>query len=70
MISLEQGLYEKVVMIHRTESDDIKEKYKTKEFKFQGQSARTKHWFDIDYESLKGNFMTREPYFYLKTISN
>ena len=41
-------------------------KYKTKKYNFQRQSARTKNWFDLDYEWLKENFMTREPDFYKK----
>ena len=43
----EQGLYEQVVMVRRRESDDIKGKDKTKRYNFQGQSARTKHSFDL-----------------------
>ena len=62
-IALELGLYEQVVMIGRRGSDDIKEKDKTKTFHFQGQSVRTKHWFDLDHELLKKHFMTREPDF-------
>ena len=61
---MEQGLYAQVVMILKVNSDDIKEKYKTKKYNFQGQSARTKHWFNIDHECLKQKFMTREPYLY------
>ena len=63
-MALEQGLYAQVVIIRRRESDDIKEKYKTKKYNFQGQSARTKHWFNIDHEWLKEKFMTSEPDFY------
>ena len=63
-MALGNGLYAQAVMICRRELDDIKEKYKTKIYNFQGQSARTKHWFDIDHDRLKENFMTREPYFY------
>ena len=65
---MEQGLYAQVVMILKVNSDDIKEKYKTKKYNFQGQSARTKHWFDLDHEWLKENFMTREPDFYKNYI--
>ena len=35
---------------------------------FQVQSEITKHWFDLDHEWLKENFMTRKPYLY-KNIS-
>ena len=65
-MALENGLYAQVVMILRRELDDKKEKNKTKKFNFQGQSERTKHWFDIDHEWLKENFMTRKPDFYKK----
>ena len=50
LMALEQELYSRVFMIHRRNLDDIKEKDKTKHFNFQGQSARTKHWFDFDHE--------------------
>ena len=39
---MEPGLYSQVVMIHRRESDDKKEKEKTKKYNFQGQSARSR----------------------------
>ena len=69
LMDVENYLYTQGVMIRRRESDDKKEKYKTKKYNFQGKSARTKHWFYIDHEWLKDNFITREPDFY-KTISN
>ena len=65
-MALENGLYEQVFMILRRDLDDKKEKYKTNKYNFQGQSARTKHCFDLDHECFKENFMTREPYFYKK----
>ena len=43
-------------MIRRRESEDIKEKDKTKIYNFQGKSARKKHCFDLDHEWLKRNF--------------
>ena len=61
---MEQGLYAQVVMIHRRESGDKKEKEKTKKYNFHGQSARSRCWFDIDHEWLEENFRKREPYFY------
>ena len=51
-------------MIRRRKLYDMKEKDMTKTFNIQGQSARTKHWFDLDHEWLKGNFMTCEPDIY------
>ena len=35
-------------------------------YNFQGKSAGSRRWFDLDHEWLKINFMTREPYFYIK----
>ena len=52
-MNLENGLYAQVVMIRRRELYDKKEKDKTKEYNFQGKSARTKYWFDLDHEWLK-----------------
>ena len=57
-------------MIRRRELDDKKEKYNTKQYNFQVQSSRAKHWFDLDHEWLKENYMTSGPDLYLKTISN
>ena len=67
-IALDQGLYAQVVMILRRESDGIKEKDMTKVYNFQGKSARTKLWFNLDREWLKEKFITREPDFYKNTI--
>ena len=50
------------------ESDDKKEKEDTKKYNFQGQSAISKRWFDIDREWLEETFMTREPDFYKNCI--
>ena len=69
-MAVENRLYSQVVMIRRRNLDDIKETYKTNKFNFQGKSTRTKHWFDIGHEWLKEIFMTCEPDFYLKNVSN
>ena len=53
-------------MIRKKESQNKKEKGKTKKYELQGKSARSRRWFDLDHEWLEENFMTREPYFYLK----
>ena len=37
-------------------------------FKFQGQSAGSQRWFDIDFDCIEVNFSTREPDFYKKTF--
>ena len=39
-------------------------KEKTKKYNFQGKSARSRRWFDLDHEWLKENFMTCEPDLY------
>ena len=38
----------------------------TSKFKFQGQSARSRYWFDLDLDWIDINFSTREPDFYKK----
>ena len=48
----EQGLYAQVVMLRRkdlktTEANKNKNEAK---FKFQGQSARSQRWFDLDFD--------------------
>ena len=39
-------------------------------FKFQGQSARSQLWFDLDLDWIEINFITREPDFYKKLFQN
>ena len=68
-MDLKNGLYEQVVMICRRDLDYKKEKDNTEIYNFQGQSARTKHWFDLDHEWLKEYFMTLEPDIYKRTTS-
>ena len=50
---MENVLYTQVVMIHQRDSYDKKEKDKTKKYKYQGQSTRTKRWFNLDMSGLK-----------------
>ena len=38
--------------------------YSLKQFKFQGQSARSQHWFDLEFDWIEVNFSTRETDFY------
>ena len=61
---MEQGLYSQVVMIHQKDLDNKKEKENTKKYNFQGQSAGSKCWLDIDHEWSEVNFRTRESEFY------
>ena len=67
-MAMGQGLYAQVFMIRQKDSDNKKEKLKTKKYNFQGQSSISIHWFDINHEWLEENFMTREPYFYKNYI--
>ena len=39
-------------------------------FKFQGQSARSKRWFDLDLDWIEINFSSREPGFYKKLFQS
>ena len=39
-------------------------------FKFQGQSARSQIWFDLDLDWIKINFSSHEPDFYKKSFQS
>ena len=39
-------------------------------FKFQGQSARSQRWFDLDFDWIEVNFSTRETDFYKKLFQS
>ena len=54
-------------MLRRKELNITEAKKKTR-FKFQGQSARSQCWFDLDFDCMKENLSTREPNFYRKTF--
>ena len=65
-MAMEQGLYAQVIMVRRKDlklfaTDKNKNEAK---FKFQGQSARSQQWFDLDFDWIVVNFSTREPDFY------
>ena len=49
-MDIEQGLCEHVVKIRRRESDNKKEKGKTKKYNFQLQSAISRRWFNLEHE--------------------
>ena len=55
-------------MIRRKESENKKEKDKTKKYIYQLKLTRPRRWLDLDHEWLEENFMTREPDLY-KTLS-
>ena len=52
LMTMEQGLYSQVVMIRRKDLNITEENRNKNEdkFKFQGQSARSQHWFDLDFD--------------------
>ena len=65
---MEQGLYAQVFKLSRKDLNFFatdKNKNEAK-FKFQGQSARSQLWFDIDLDWIEVNFSTREPDLYKK----
>ena len=67
-IYMKQELYAQVAMIFRkylkiTEANKNKNEAK---FKFQGRSARSQRWFDLDFDWIKEKFSTGEPDFYRK----
>ena len=67
-MATEQLLYEQVVIISRKDLKFIAENNNKNEakFKFQGQSARSQRWFDLDFDCIGVNFSTREPNVYKK----
>ena len=62
----EQGLYAKVFMLHRDYMKTTKENKNKNEgkFKFQGNSARSQHWFDLDFDWTGEICSTCEPDLY------
>ena len=67
---MEQGLQAQVVMLSQKDLKFIaanKNKNEAK-FKFQGQSVRSKRWFDLDLDLIEVNFITRQPDFYKKLL--
>ena len=71
-MEMEQSLYAQIIMFRRKDLKfDAAEKNKnTSKFKFQGQSARSKFWFDLDLHWIDINFSTHEPDFYKKLFQN
>ena len=39
-------------------------------FKFQGQSARSRRWFDLEFDWVEVNFSTQEPDLYKETFQS
>ena len=63
---MEQSLYAQVINFRRKDLlFDVADKNKTEsKFKFQGQSARSQLWFDLNLDWIDINFSTCEPDFY------
>ena len=59
-MTTEQGLYSKVVKLRRKDLKFIAAN------KFQGLSARSQRWFDLDFVWIKANFSTCETDVYKK----
>ena len=71
-MATEQELYAKVIMLSRKYSKFIatdKNKNEAK-FKFQGQSARSQRWFDLDFDWIEVNFSTRQTDLYKKRFQS
>ena len=67
-MSTEKALYAQVVMLRRKYLNITKENKNKNDdkFKFQGQSARSQRWFDLDFDSTEEIFSTHEPDLYKK----
>ena len=69
---MEKSLYSQVIRIRLKYLKFVatdKNKHEAK-FKFQGQSARSQRWFDLDLDCIEINFSTREPGFYKKLFQS
>ena len=64
IMAMEQGLCEKVVMIHQKHSDNKKEKENKNNYNFPEKSTISIRWFDLDHEWLEEKFRTCDPGFY------
>ena len=71
-IALEEILYAHVVRICRKSMVQKKDtgKQPKRKYLFQEQSARSKHWFDLDIEWFEEKFSTREPQFYKRLFQS
>ena len=71
-MEMEQGLYAQVVMLRWKDLKLFVANRNKNEgkFKFQGQSAISQRWFDIDFDWIGLNSSTREPDFYKKLFQS
>ena len=53
-----------MVTIRQKDLDNTIENENIKKYQFQGKSARSTHWFDLDHEWLEEKFFTIEPDLY------
>ena len=62
-MAMEQSLFAQVIKFWRKDLKfDAADKNKnTSKFKFQGQFARSRYWFDLDLDWIDINFSTHEP---------
>ena len=67
-MAMEQSLYAQVIKFWRKgfKFDAADKNKNSSKFKFQGRSARSIYWFDLDLDWIDINFSTREPDFYKK----
>ena len=65
---MEQGLYAKVVKLRQKYLNFVSaENHKNEsKFEFQGLSARSQRWFDLEFDWIEVKFSTREPDLYEK----
>ena len=65
-MEMEQGLYAQVVKLRRKYLKFVATDKNTNEakFKFQGQSAGSQRWFDLDLDWIELDFITHEPDLY------
>ena len=71
-MATEQGLYAQVVMLRQNDlifTDTNKNKNEAK-FEFQGRSARSQRWFDLDFDWTEVSFSTLEPDLYKKLFQS
>ena len=71
-MAMEQSLYAQVIKFRRKDLKfDAADKNKNEsKFKFQGQSGRSRLWFDLDLDWIDINFSTYEPDFYKKLFQS
>ena len=72
LMAMEKSLYAQVIKFRRKDLlFDAADKNKNEsKFKFQGQSARSQLWFDIDLDCIDMKFSTCEPGFYKKLFQS